>query len=54
MRCIWILLFCAAACARQAERDLTVVEVDAAGKLVHELRELPWAIASIAVMPAPR
>lgn len=31
-----------------------VVEVDAAGKLVHELRDLPWSIASIAVMPAPR
>jgi hypothetical protein len=29
-----------------------VVEVDAAGNLVHEIRELPWAIASIAVMPA--
>ena len=29
-----------------------VVEVDAAGNLVHELRDLPWAIASIAVMPA--
>lgn len=23
MRCIWILLFCAAACAQQTERDLT-------------------------------
>jgi hypothetical protein len=28
-----------------------VVEVNAAGGLVHELRDLPWAIASIAVMP---
>jgi acetyl esterase/lipase len=26
-----------------------VLEVDAAGRLVHELRDLPWAIASIAV-----
>lgn len=31
-----------------------VVEVDAAGKLVHELRDVPWAVASIAVMPAKR
>ncbi|MEO7652897.1 MAG: alpha/beta hydrolase fold domain-containing protein [Bryobacteraceae bacterium] len=31
-----------------------VVEVDAAGKLVHEVRDLPWAVASIAVMPAPQ
>lgn len=30
-----------------------VVEVDAQGRLVHELRNLPWSIASIAVM-APR
>ena len=28
-----------------------VVEVDASGKLGHELRDLPWAIASIAVVP---
>jgi hypothetical protein len=28
-----------------------VVEVDAGGRLVHEIRDLPWAIASIAVMP---
>lgn len=29
-----------------------VVEVDAASMPVHELRDLPWAVASIAVMPA--
>jgi hypothetical protein len=27
-----------------------LVEVDGAGKVVHELRDLPWAVASVAVM----
>jgi len=30
-----------------------LVEVDAAGNLVHEVRDLPWSVASIAVAPAP-
>ncbi|MSV27984.1 MAG: hypothetical protein EXQ52_04460 [Bryobacterales bacterium] len=32
-----------------------VVEVDAAGRMVHELADIPWSVASIAVAPnAPR
>ena len=31
-----------------------VVEVDAAGRLVSELRDIPWSVASIAVAPISR
>ena len=29
-----------------------LVEVDTAGNLVHEVRDLPWSVASIAIAPA--